>query len=280
MEVIPLTAQIGAEIRGLDVRRLDSETFDHLYQTWLDHQVLLIRDQDLDDDSLQAFAGRFGPLQERPFGNISEEEKKKFSNRYVTVISNIVENGKPLGGLGNLDAAWHSDMTYIDIPPTASLLYSVEIPDEGGDTHFANQHAALESLPPELRQRASAHTIKHDATHNSVGGLRQGFEEIADPRDIPGAVHPIVRRHNETGLDCLYLGRRDHAYVDGMPLAESEALLDELWSYAALPQNCMSHHWRVGDLVIWDNRSVLHRRDGFPTQSRRMMRRCQVMPAA
>ena len=95
-----------------------------------------------------------------------------------------------------------------------------------------------------------------------------------------GAVHPIVRRHEETGRNCLYLGRRDHAYVDGVPLDESELLLDEIWSYAALQENCMTHRWRVGDLVIWDNRAVLHRRDGFPAEARRMMRRCQVKSAA
>jgi taurine dioxygenase len=280
MEVTPIAANIGAEIIGLDLRSLTDDAFDALHRTWLEHQVVLLRDQVLDDETLQAFAGRFGPLEERPFGNISEAEKQKFDNRYVTVISNIVEDGKPIGGLGNLEASWHSDMTYIETPPTASLLYGVEVPDEGGDTHFASQHAALEILPAALRRQAEAHAIKHDATHNSVGGLRRGFGEIADPREIPGAVHPIVRRHEETGRNCLYLGRRDHAYVDGVTLDESELLLDKIWSYAALPENCMTHRWRVGDLVIWDNRAVLHRRDGFPAEARRMMRRCQVKSAA
>lgn len=276
MEIIPLSEKIGAELRGVDARHLGDGEFDAIYQAWLDHSVLLLRDQDLNDAELQAFSAGFGPLEERPFGNISEAEKQKFATRYIAVISNIVEDGKPLGGLGNLEASWHSDMTYIETPPTASLLYAVEIPEEGGDTHFAGQYAALESLPPNLAARAAQHAIKHDASHNSVGELRRGFDEIGDPREIPGALHPIVRRHDETGRDCLYLGRRDHAYVDGLTLAESEALLDEIWAYAALPENCWRHDWRLGDLVIWDNRSVLHRRAAFPADARRMMRRCQV----
>ena len=280
MEIVPLSENFGAELRGVDVRHLGEGEFEAIYRAWLDHSVLLLRGQELNDTELQTFSAGFGPLEERPFGNISEAEKAKFDTRYVNVISNIIENGKPLGGLGNLDAAWHSDMTYIEAPPTASLLYGVEIPDTGGDTHFACQYAALASLPADLAARAARHAIKHDASHNSAGGLRRGFEEIDDPRDIPGAIHPIVRRHGETGRDCLYLGRRDHAYVDGLTLPDSEALLDEIWSYAALPENCWSHHWRVGDLVIWDNRSTLHRRDGFPSDSRRMMRRCQVKARA
>ena len=182
MEIIPLGGNIGAEVRGVDLRRLDEGEFDAIYQAWLDHCVVLLRGQDLNDAELQAFSAGFGPLQERPFGNISEAEKQKFANRYVTVISNIVEDGKPLGGLGNKDASWHSDMTYIETPPTASLLYAVEIPDQGGATHFANQYAALEALPADLAARAAGHAIKHDATHNSVGELRAGFAEIGDAR--------------------------------------------------------------------------------------------------
>lgn len=289
MKISPLAKALGAEISGVDVRSLTSDAFEAIYQAWLEYGVLRIRQQQLDDDSLMAFSERFGPLERIPLGKLSGPELDAklealgLANAYVTAISNIVENGRALGGLGNSEAEWHSDMTYVETPPTASILYAVEIPDEGGDTHFASQTHALASLPPGLRARIEGLSIKHDAAHTSVGSLRPGHEEVASSVDSPGAVHPIVRTHPETGSQALYLGRRDWAYVVGLSLEESEALLDEIWAHAALPEHCFTQRWALGDLILWDNRSVLHRRDAFPEQARRMMRRCQVLardPAA
>jgi taurine dioxygenase len=277
MEINSLSARVGAEVRGVDVKNLSDDDFGQMYQAWLDHCVLVVRGQSLDDNELKAFAERFGPLEERPTGNMSEDEKAAMENLYVTVISNIVKDGKALGGLGNKEASWHSDMTYRPVPPTASLLYAVELPETGGDTHFSSQYAAYEATPLDLLARLEGVEIKHDATHTSVGDLRRGFEEISDPRVIPGAAHPPIRKHGETGRNCLYLGRRDHAYVLDHSMEESEQLLDEAWQYAALPEACYTHVWSLGDVVIWDNRAVLHRRDGFDESARRMMRRCQVL---
>jgi len=211
---------------------------------------------------------------------MSAAQKAKIKNRYVTQLSNILVNGKPIGGLGNSEASWHSDMTYVEVPPPASVLLGVEIPENGGDTYFASQYAAYEALPPELKERAERLTIKHDAAHTSVGSLRPGFEPFDDPRDAPGAIHPIVQIHEETHRKVLYLGRREWAYIPGLELEESELVLDELWSYAALPANVWRQRWQPGDVIIWDNRSVLHRRDDFPAESRRLMKRCQVLARA
>ena len=210
-------------------------------------------------------------------GRLPAEAKAKIKNRYVTQLSNIVENGKPIGGLGNSEANWHSDMTYVDTPPPASILLGIEIPKVGGNTYFADQQAAYEALPEALRTRAETLSIKHDAAHTSVGSLRPGFEAFDDPRQAPGAVHPIIRTHEETGKKVLYLGRREWAFVPGLSLDDSEALLDELWSYAATDSNTWGQQWQPGDLIIWDNRRVLHRRDDFPADSRRLMKRCQVL---
>lgn len=277
MQFRPLTDTFGAEMPGLDVRALSDDAFNTLYQVWLEHLVLVIPGQSLTDQELQDFSKRFGPLEDLPFGNVPEEVKARHPHRHVLPLSNIIEDGKPLGGLGNGEAAWHSDMTYVPHPPTASILYGVEIPKDGGDTWFANQIAALEALPEDLRAKVQAHAVKHDATHSSIGKLRRGYEEESDVREIPGQVHPLIRQHDETSREALYLGRRDYAYVDGLPVEESEALLDALWDIAALPEHCLRHTWTPGDLVIWDNRSVLHRRDSFPNNQRRMMRRCQVL---
>ena len=277
MKVIPLTPNFVAEIQEIQLDRITDSEFEQLYAAWLQYGVLRIRNQALDDEQLQAFSQRFGPLEEAPFGRMPEVEKAKIKNRYVTTLSNIKVNGKPIGGLGHDEATWHSDMTYIETPPPASLLLGIEIPDQGGDTHFADQRAALAALPAALRDRIETLTVKHNAAHTSVGKLRPGFEAFDDPRDAPGAIHPMIKTHNETGKPALYLGRREWAYVPGLTVAESDALLDALWRHVALPAQTWTQTWQPFDLIIWDNRCVLHRRDGFDPNSRRYMRRCQVL---
>jgi len=277
MRITPLGNNLGAEIGGVDLTTITDADFDRIYQAWLDHLVLRVRGQNLTDEAFQAFSARFGPLEEAPFGKITEEEKRRIKNRYVTMISNIRMDGRPIGGLGNKEAAWHSDMTYKEVIPPASILYAIEIPRTGGETLFANQYAALECMPAELKARIRDISIKHDASHNSIGELRRGFHELPDPRQVEGAVHPIIRFHPETGREALFLGRRDYAYMAGLSLEDSEALLDETWQYAARPENTWTQTWQVGDVVIWDNRCILHRRTGFDDNERRLMKRCQVL---
>jgi taurine dioxygenase len=283
MQVVPLSDSLGAEIRGVDLRKLSDAEFAQIHDAWLEHLVLRFRGQHLSDDDLQAFSARFGPLEKVPLGRLREKlspeqfRKLGLENLYVTSISNIVEDGVPLGGLGSGEAAWHSDMSYQEDPATGSILYAVEVPEHGGDTQFANQYAAYDALPDALRSRIENLTLKHDAVHTSVGKRRPGFDEFESPEDVPGAIHPIVRPHGETGRPALYLGRRDWAFVPGLPIAEGEALLDELWRYAAPDENVLTQKWQVGDVVVWDNRAVLHRRDELDPNERRMMRRCQVL---
>ena len=277
MDIQPLTETFAAEICGIDVGLISDQDFDQLYDAWLQYGVLRLRDQRIEEDSLQAFSAKFGPLEEAPFGRMSERDKAKIKNRYVTQLSNILVDGKPIGGLGNAEATWHSDMTYVDTPPPASILLGIEIPESGGDTCFADQCAAYDALPQPLRTRITDLTIKHNAAHTSIGTLRPGYEAFDDPREAPGAVHPIVRLHDETGRPALYLGRREWAYVPGLSLDDSEALLNELWEYAVLPGQVWRQTWQPFDLIIWDNRRVLHRRDDFDPQSRRLMTRCQVL---
>lgn len=283
MEITPLTPKTGANINGVDLASLDDIEFETIYRTWLDRGVIRIRGQRLSADQLQAFSARFGPLEEFPgYSRLPEEIRQRLESRYVTTISNIREGGRPIGGLGNAEAAWHSDMTYNPTPPTASVLYSVEIPPVGGDTFFVNQHAAWEALPDDLKRRVESVSIKHDASHTSVGEVRMGFTKPATPVEAPGAVHPAVITHPETGRKALFLGRRDWAYVVGFSLEDSEALLEELWSYAAPEELVWRQVWNIGDVIVWDNRTVLHRRDEFDDSHRRLMRRCQVLarPAA
>ena len=277
IQITPVNSNFVADIDGVDIRNLGDSEFDQIYRAWLDFGVLRVRDQPLSEVELQTFSALFGPLEEIPMGRLPEAERKKIKNRYVTQLSNIIVDGKPIGGLGNAEAAWHSDMTYVENTPPASVLLGIEIPERGGDTYFADQNAAFNTLPDKLRHRVQDLSIKHDAAHTSVGSLRAGFEPFTDPRQAPGAVHPIIRTHEETDKHALYLGRREWAYIPGLSLEDSEALLDELWSFAAQKENVWCQQWQPNDLIIWDNRRVLHRRDEFDSNARRLMKRCQVL---
>lgn len=277
MEIKPICDGFGAEISGVDLASITDEAFEHIYQTWLHYGVLCFHDQVIDKDNLQAFSQRFGPLEEMPIGRLTPEQRAKIDNMYVTPISNILKNGRPIGALGSGEVIWHSDMTYCEVPPPASVLLAVEIPAEGGETYYADQRMAYQRLPDPLKTRIEGLTIKHDAAHVSDGTLRRGYEPFDDPRDAPGAIHPIVRVHDETGDTCLYLGRRDWAYIPGLSLEDSEALLYELWSYAIVDGFMFKHKWTPGDVLIWDNRRCIHRRASLDPSTRRLLYRCQIL---
>ena len=277
MRSVPFAdTSFGVDIVDVDLSSLGDAEFSAIYAAWLDRAVLRIRRQRLDDETLMNFSRRFGPLEYAPYGRITREELAELANPYLATISNIVVDGRPIGGLGAAEAAWHTDMSYIEYPPTASVLYAVEVPEQGGATHFCNMIGAWQSLPPELARRARGARLKHDAAHDSIGKLRKGHHAADDPRDAPGACHPMVLRHPETGIDALYLGRRQDAYVEGLPLAESAAFLDAVWHYVALEGDTWTQEWEVGDVLVWDNRSVMHRRAAFDPAARRLMRRAQV----
>jgi taurine dioxygenase len=265
---------IGAEFKCGIVQQLDEATFAALHRACLDHLVVLIRGQSLSIPDLLNFGRRFGELS--PAAPVHKGQKPR-EYPELAVISNVVENGVAIGGLGDGEAVWHSDSCFNDIPPSFSILHSLEIPPAGGDTGFSNMYAALDTLPPELLRAIRGKTIKHDLRYTSGGQLRPGYTGHEDIRTTPGPRHPIIRRHPETGCDALYLGRRPYAVITEVSTGESEALLNALWAHAAGPALSWHHQWRVGDVLIWDNRCVMHRRDAFDPQSRRIMHRTQCM---
>lgn len=270
-----VSAAVGAEVGGVDLRCLTQEQFDAVRQAWLRHGALLFRDQHLGDAELLAFSRRFGELDPPPVN----EGGKTFVPEHpeIYVVSNVLgPDGVPIGSLGAGEAVWHTDMSYLAEPPDASMLYALEVPTTGGDTWLCGMEAALRSLSPVLRRRLNGLQIKHDGTYNSGGYLRQGLTASDDPVTSVGTQHPIVCAHPDTGRPVLYLGRRRNAYIVGLPLAESEALLDELWTHATRAEHTYRHRWQVGDLLLWDNRSTMHRRDPFDAASRRVMHRTQI----
>jgi taurine dioxygenase len=273
-EVIPAGAALGAEVIAGDLRILNDGGFARLVRAWHDHSVVLFRGQTLSDRDLIAFSRRFGDLDWAPV----QENGRRFVEGMpeIYIVSNVKVNGEAIGSLGDGEAVWHTDMSYLEVPPKASMLCALEIPPRGGNTSFCCMYSIYEALPGSLKARIEGLKIKHDGTYNSGGYVRQGVTPTDDPRTSPGALHPLVCTHPDTGRRMLYLGRRRNAYLDGLDLAESEALLDELWSYMARPEFAWEHVWRVGDLVLWDNRCTMHRRDAFDPNARRIMHRTQV----
>jgi taurine dioxygenase len=273
--VTPTGAALGADVAGIDLSRpLDDATFKAVEKAWHDHLVLRFRGQNLDDPALLAFARRFGELDKAPVHAINDADHDPFPE--ITVMSNIKVNGKAIGNLGHYEAEWHTDMSYNEKTPIGSLLYSLEVPPSGGDTGFSNMYLAYETLPAELKRAVTGKTCRHDSSRNSVGELRKGFKDVTDPREAPGAEHPIVRTHPATRRNALFLGRRRNAYIIGLPLEESEDLLNRLWAHASKPEFAWYQKWQVGDLVMWDNRCAMHRRDAFDPDSRRLMHRTQI----
>lgn len=273
--VTPTGKGLGADIDGIDLSQpVNEQSMGQIMQAWHDHLVLRFRGQRLSDTQFVQFGRRFGEL-DLPFTS-AQGDPRRPDLPEMAVMSNIIENGKPIGGLGNLEAAWHTDMSYMDVPPTASLLYSIEVPPSGGDTWFANMYLAYEQMPASLKKRIEGKFCKHDSSYNSTGKLRKGFSEVTDPSKSPGAIHPIVRTHPDTGRKSLYLGRRLHGYIVGMNLADSETLLDELWAYSTQDKFTWSQQWKVSDLIVWDNRCSIHYRDSFDNKARRLLNRLQV----
>ena len=273
VEVVPAPAAIGAEVRCGDVRALTHSQFEEVYGALLHHLVILVRGQTLTDAELIEFGARFGPLDLAPLAKTGREKAR--AHPEIIVVSNVMENGQPIGVLRDAEVVWHSDNSYREQPLAYSALYALEVPAHGGDTGFANMYRALETLDPAIRRRIDGRTLKHDMTYNSAGDLREGFQPVSDVREAPGPRHPIIRTHPETGYDALYLGRRPNAYIDGLPVAESEALLDALWAHATRPEHTWHHQWRRGDILVWDNRCVMHHRDPFDAGARRVMHRVQ-----
>jgi taurine dioxygenase len=231
VQVRPFDAALGAEVRCGDLRRASDAQFAQIRQAWLDHLVLVFRGQALSDEELLALGRRFGEPDDTVRPQPTDQPGQPSRQMALTVVSNVVEDGKPIGALSNVDLVWHTDMSYILVPPDASLLYAVEVP---------------------------------------------GFDPPTDVTRSPGPSHPAIRTHPETGCDALFLGRRPFSYVQGLAVAESEALLDQLWAHAARPEFAWYHTWSVGDVVIWDNRCTMHRRNAFDNDARRIMHRTQI----
>lgn len=279
----PVDAALGIEIRDIDLRRLGDRDFKSFYDLWLENVLVVCRNQSLDLADLVALARRFGTpvsssrmhgrrLTERASHDVYDLPPE------ITMISNLTEGGRALGALGDADVVWHSDFSFKEKPTAARMLMAAEVPpaSAGGTTYFLNCYAAYAALTDAQKKRISGKTIKQTDIYDATLKLRPGAAPVSDLRDAPGPSHPIISTHPETGANLLFLGRRHGACVNGCSMEESEALLDELWAHCTQPRFTYAHQWAVGDVVIWDNRAALHRRDAFDPTKRRVLYAAQV----
>jgi len=280
-DVVPADAALGAEVRGVDLTKIDDATFSSLHDLWLQHLLLLFRGQKFGAQDLVTLVKRFGiPVTSSNLHKRDLEERtaNKVFNLppEVTVVTNVRENGKPVGILGDGEVVWHSDFSFKEAPTAARMLLAVEIPPAGGSTYFSNCYAAYDALSPAMKKRIAGMTIKQANIVDTAMQIRPGASLDMDIREIPGPSHPIISTHPETGRNMIFLGRRHSAYVNGLSLGDSENLLNELWAHTTDPRFVYEHHWQVGDVVVWDNRATLHRRDAFESSSRRVLYAAQV----
>jgi len=282
-QVVPMAAPLGAEIRGLDLKQLDDATFKALHETWLNHVLVVFRGQSLTAADLVHLVRRFGtPVTSSNLHQRSLEERA--GNRLyhlppeVTIVSNVREGDQSIGILGDGEVVWHSDFSFKERPTAARMLVAMEVPPRelGGNTFFLSCYAAYDALPADMKQRISGMTVKQADIIDTAMKLRPGASLDADIRTVPGPSHPVISTHPETGHNLLFLGRRHGAYVNRCSLEESEALLNQLWAHCTEPRFCYEHRWSVGDVVVWDNRATLHRRDPFDSKSRRVLFAAQV----
>lgn len=263
-----LSPALGAEIVGVDLgQEIDDRTFAQIRDAWHQHLVILLRDQELSEDDQVRFAEKFGPP--------AVIHTKQFVRNHpaVMLISNIREDGKPIGALPDGEMHFHTDQCHQERPAMASMLYAIEVPRAGGNTLFANGYKAYETLPDALKLRIAGRKALNAYDYDAAA-MKRGTR-LAE--GVPSCVHPVVRTHPATGRKALYVNRLMTVRIEGLPADESDALLDTLFAHQERREFVYEHVWRPGDLLMWDNRCTLHARTDFSPEERRLMRRVTIL---
>lgn len=274
-EVVPFEAPLGAEIIGLDLTRpVDDVAFARIHQAHLDHHVLVFRDQRITPSQQVAFSRRFGPLQIHVL-----RQFQLASNPEILIVSNIREDGKPIG-LGDAGQLWHSDLSYKEHPSLGSMLHAQELPEEGGDTLFANMHLAWDTLPLELKRIVEGRKAEHSYLANYAELQRRSPWRpnltAAQIAEVAPVLHPVVRTHPETGRRALFVSEHFTTRIEGLPEDESRDVLDRLFAHSVRPEHIYRHRWLPHDMVFWDNRSLMHLAAGCPEHCRRKLYRTTI----
>jgi taurine dioxygenase len=269
----PLSPTLGVEIAGIDLAQLDDPGFDRIYEAFLEHQLLLFRNQHLAPGDQVVLARRFGSVQVHVMNQYHAEG---FPEIYY--LSNLDASGRPSGRHPDKGTVhWHTDGSWARRTGQATLLYAETVPSEGGETRFASMYSAYDHLDDATRQRVASLRAIHSLDFSRTRRHGEDPMSEAQKKARPPVAHPIVRIHPETGRKCLFLG--DHAWcVEGMPVADGRALIEELNAAIVSPERVYTHQWRPRDLVLWDNRCMLHKAEPYDTAKQaRVLRRCTVV---
>jgi taurine dioxygenase len=273
LQAVQHDSNVCADIEGFDFDDYDTRDIEDLRRFWLQYGVLRFKKTKISDAQQVAFSRHFGefvihPKQLQEGGHPSHPE--------ILVISNAMKNGKPSGAMGNSEATWHTDTWFYEKPPAGAILRAVAVPPTGGDTYFLSTYLAYDALPEALKKIVDHRQIFFQNVYDKTGTLRLGktAPSSRDFREWSGMVHPLVRTHGETGRKALYLGgTAEGTWIVGMPLDESDALLAELWDHTTNHQEVFVQQWDEGDIMMWDNRCTMHRRDSFDPATIRIMHR-------
>jgi taurine dioxygenase len=273
--VTPLSPACGAEIGGVDLRQpLDAGTIAAVRKAWLEHLVIAVRGQDLTPADQKRFAGGFGKVGDymRP----KERQHPGHASDTIMLVSNIREDGRPIGAHPDGEMMWHTDTAYHANPHMATTLFGVEVPDRGGDTCFSNQYLVYDALPEALKKQ-----LRGAMAINAYefGTTVKTFAKY-DRSHVPHCAHPVLRRHPETGRISVYVCPLMTEEIVGLPEDESRAILEEIYAIQRRAEFIYAHKWRPGDLVMWDNRCTMHARTDFPREQRRLLRRVTIEDAA
>lgn len=271
IEVRPLSPALGAEIRGVDLAKgIDDETAREIVAAWHAHALILLRDQTMNEDQQVAFGRRFGTV--GAWSRFADKQEGQHPN--IMLVTNLKKDGKFVGSLPEGEIEFHSDGIYVETPLKATMLYALNIPSAGGQTAFANMYTAYETLPDDLKAKLEGLKALHAFTYNS-----QKADEN-DKKKASGATasyaHPILRTHPDTGRKALYVNRLMTQEIVGLPADESRRILSFLYDHIERPEFVYEHEWRVGDVLLWDNRCLVHARRDFPSLELRLMRRLTI----
>jgi taurine dioxygenase len=262
MQTTVLASDFAVRIDGADLSApLDDETFDAVRDLWMQYKVAVIPNQTLEDGDLLAFARRLGPLFVHVQSQLVSPDHKE--------VMYMRNRGTKTPVKGEL--AWHSDQSYTPTPVFGTILYGIEVPDEGGETCFADLTSAYAGLPDDLRRRVDGLTAVYSPI--KAGHNRRATMTAEERERIPDVSHPLVRTHPHLGTKALYLSPNHITTIGDMSLEESEAFLQELVAHATQPAHVYCHDWRPGDVIMWDNASVMHRRKDFSPDKARFLKR-------
>ncbi len=264
--VSPLSEAIGARIEGVDLsRELDGGTFDTIRNALFEHAIIVVPGQTLDEDDQERFCRYFGELEMVRSGEATSDHPA------VLMITNVTDSGRPTA-LEDGEMMFHYDQCYYENPALGSTLYAIEVPDEGGNTLFANCRLAYEALDDGWKARLDGLRALHYYDYKRDPTLRPS---TINP-DAPQWVHPVVRTHPETGKKAIYVNRLMTLWIEDVDRTESDEILDHLFAHIEKPEFVYEHEWTVGELIMWDNRCSAHARTWFSPEKRRMMRRVTV----